>query len=142
LAALGRACLLRGELDTAADWLQASIDLAQRHHWLSFVPWPQAFLGEVHLLRDDRNSASETLRQAFARACQVGDPCWEGVSARGLGLVAAAAGDIERAFGHLTDAPGKDKPGKRCVCLARCLHPLTLSATSAAATSTRPPGAG
>ncbi|MGH3175310.1 MAG: AfsR/SARP family transcriptional regulator, partial [Streptosporangiaceae bacterium] len=42
-------------------------------------------------------AAAELLQQAFARACQLGDPCWEAIAARGLALVAEAAGDTERA---------------------------------------------
>ncbi len=44
------------------------------------------------------------LEQAFARACQLGDPCWEGMSARGLALVADIHGDPSRAFDILADA--------------------------------------
>ena len=44
------------------------------------------------------------LQQAFARACHLGDPCWEGISARGLALVAEALGDPPRAFDVLADA--------------------------------------
>jgi tetratricopeptide (TPR) repeat protein len=101
---LGRIDLLRSDLDSAIEQLNASIDLAERDHWLSFLPWPQALLGEAHLARADPARASEILRQAFARACQLGDPCWEGMSARGLALVAAATGETGRAFEILTDA--------------------------------------
>lgn len=38
------------------------------------------------------------------RSGQLGDPCWEGMSARGLALVAEATGDPERAFEVLADA--------------------------------------
>ena len=101
---LGRIYLLRGDLDAAAKHLVASVDLAQRNHWLSFLPWPQALLGEVQLAGAESDAASRTLTQAFARACQIGDPCWEGISARGLALVAEADGETERAFGTLSDA--------------------------------------
>jgi DNA-binding SARP family transcriptional activator len=104
LSMLGRVSLLRGDLPRATGFLTASIDLARRQHWLAFLPWPQSLLGEVQLLRGDSDAASETLRQAFARACQIGDPCWEGISARGLGLLASACGEPDRAFELLTDA--------------------------------------
>jgi hypothetical protein len=58
----------------------------------------------VHLARKDAIRAAETLEQAFARACQVGDPCWEGMSARGLALVAEANGETDLAFETLRDA--------------------------------------
>lgn len=104
LSMLGRTSLLRGDLDRAAEQLDASIELAARDHWLAFLPWPQALRGEVYLARADPTGASETLVQAFARACQLGDPCWEGMSARGLALMAEATGQTDRAFAVLADA--------------------------------------
>jgi hypothetical protein len=52
----------------------------------------------------DLDAASRTLEQSFARACQIGDPCWEGISARGLALLAEERGDVDRAFAELLDA--------------------------------------
>jgi DNA-binding SARP family transcriptional activator len=101
---IGRVHLLRGELDLAAQRLDESLDLVEQDHWLFFAPWPQALRGEVELLRGDEQAATSLLQQSFARACQLGDPCWEGLSARGLALAAAAAGDASRAFDVLADA--------------------------------------
>ena len=104
LSMLGRISLFRGALDAAAGQLDASIKLAEHDHWLAFLPWPQALRGEVQLARADPAGAAELLQHAFARACQLGDPCWEGMAARGLALVAEAMGDTERAFALLADA--------------------------------------
>ena len=104
LSMLGRVGLLRGDLDAADAHLRAAVDMAQREHWLSFLPWPQALLGHVLLARDDLTGARACLEQSFARACQIGDPCWEGISARGLALVREAEGDAERAIADLLDA--------------------------------------
>ena len=104
LSMLGRIGLLRNELDVAAEHLDASIELAQHDHWLALLPWPQAMRGEVQLARNDPQGAEGYLRQAFARACQLGDPCWEGMSARGLAMVAAAKGETDLAFEVLTDS--------------------------------------
>jgi DNA-binding SARP family transcriptional activator len=101
---IGRVHLLRGELDLAAQHLDESLDLVEQDRWLFFAPWPQALRGEVELLRGDGESATNLLRQSFARACQLGDPCWEGMSARGLAMAAAAAGDPSQAFDVLADA--------------------------------------
>jgi len=49
------------------------------------------------------NPSDETVSNNFG--CQVGDPCWESVALRGLGLVAAARGDVDRALELLVDAP-------------------------------------
>jgi DNA-binding SARP family transcriptional activator len=104
LSMLGRISLFCGALDRAAEQLDASMKLAEHDHWLAFLPWPQALRGEVQLARDDPAGAAELLQHAFARACQLGDPCWEGMAARGVALVAGATGDTERAFALLADA--------------------------------------
>ena len=104
LSMLGRISLFRGALDAAAGQLDASIKLAEDDHWLAFLPWPQALRGEVQLARADPAGAAELLQQAFARACQLGDPCWEAIAARGLALVAEAGGDGERAIAMLAEA--------------------------------------
>ncbi len=104
LAMLGRVSLLRGDLVEATEVLTSAGDLAQQDHWLSFLPWPQAMLGQAWLSLGDLDAASRTLEQSFARACQIGDPCWEGISARGLALLAEAEGEVDRAFAVLLDA--------------------------------------
>jgi DNA-binding SARP family transcriptional activator len=104
LSMLGRVALLRGDLDVAGDHLRAAVQKAEADHWLSFLPWPQALLGHVHLARDDLEGAANTLEQSFARACQIGDPCWEGIAARGLALLAEAGGDADDALTALLDA--------------------------------------
>ena len=104
LSMLGRVHLLTGGLTPAAALLDQSIRVAERDHWLAFLPWPQALRGEVHLTSGDPGAAARILQQAFARACQIGDPCWEGMAARSLALVAEAAGNTGRAFDLLADA--------------------------------------
>ena len=101
---LGRVSLLRGDFPAAVGHLSTAVDLAERDHWLSFRPWPQALLGQARLAQGDVPAAEACLEQSFARACQIGDPCWEGISARGLALVTEATGDADAAFGLLLDA--------------------------------------
>ena len=101
---LGRVSLLRGDFPAAVGHLSAAVDLAERDHWLSFRPWPQALLGQAQLAQGDVPAAAACLEQSFARACQIGDPCWEGISARGVALVTEATGDADAAFALLLDA--------------------------------------
>jgi hypothetical protein len=101
---LGRVSLLRGDLTGAREILEAAGDLAERDHWLSFLPWPQAMLGQTWLSLGDLDAAARALEQSFARACQIGDPCWEGMSARGLAMLAEAQGEVDQAFAVLLDA--------------------------------------
>ncbi len=104
LSMRGRVDLLCGRLDDAAARLAESVALAERGHWLSFLPWPEALQGELHLARQEPEAAAQVLERAFARACQLGDPCWEGMAARGLALVAESSGRTDRAFDTLLDA--------------------------------------
>lgn len=104
LSMLGRVSLLRGDFDQAADHLDAAMELVETDRWLAFLPWPQALRGEVQAKRGDATGADDLLQHAFARACQLGDPCWEGTAARGLALVADMSGQTDRAFDLLTDA--------------------------------------
>lgn len=101
---LGRVSLLRGDFEAADAHLVAAIELAERDRWLAVLPWPQALLGETRLAAGDSDGAGAVLEQAFARACQLGDPCWEGIAARGLALAAEADGDTGQAFDLLADA--------------------------------------
>jgi DNA-binding SARP family transcriptional activator len=101
---LGRVHLLCGRLDAAAEVLDVAIRQAEQDRWLAFLPWPQALRGEVEIAAGRPDVAQQLLEQAFARACQLGDPCWEGLAARGLALVAEANGDIPLAFELLADA--------------------------------------
>ena len=104
-AMLGRLYLLRGELDEARHRLDEALEYVQRHGWTAFVPWPESFRAEVDLRVGNVDAAEERLEHAFALGCEVGDPCWESIAARGLGLVAAARGDVPRALELLADAP-------------------------------------
>lgn len=100
---IGRALVLTGQLDEAMAVLERSIEQARRL-WAAFLPWPQAFRAEVDLLRGRIDAAADRFDQAFALGCQLGDPCWEGVAGRGLGLVAAARGQPQQAALILQDA--------------------------------------
>ncbi|MGH3013067.1 MAG: BTAD domain-containing putative transcriptional regulator [Gaiellaceae bacterium] len=104
-AMLGRLYLLRGELDEARHMLDEALEFVQSHGWTAFVPWPESFRAEIDLRVGDVDAAEERLEHAFALGCQVGDPCWESIAARGLGLVAAERGDVPRALELLADAP-------------------------------------
>jgi DNA-binding SARP family transcriptional activator len=107
LSMLGRAYLLRGELDLAVAALERSLERAHAENWTAFVSWPEALRGDADLAAGDTAAAAERYEYAFALGCQLGDPCWEGIAARGLGLIAAAGGDVGRAVEWLSDAQSR-----------------------------------
>jgi DNA-binding SARP family transcriptional activator len=84
---IGRLHVLRAEYDEAEVALQQSTALAKSERWVAFLPWPEAFSAELDLIEGRRAQADRRLREAFALACQLGDPCWEGVSGRGIGVL-------------------------------------------------------
>jgi tetratricopeptide (TPR) repeat protein len=101
---IGRIHLLRGDLHSARTALQESISLAERTGWTALLPWPESQLAEVEIASGELDAATIRLDQAFALSCHLGDPCWQGASGRGLGLLMAARGDIEAAIATLIDA--------------------------------------
>ena len=103
-AMLARARLLRGELTEAASVAERSIAGAKEERWLAYLPFPETTRAEVDRLRGDLGGAQERFEHAFTLGCQLGDPCWEAFSARGLGLVAAERGAVEEAVRWLKEA--------------------------------------
>lgn len=105
LTLLGRFHLMRGEIEDARRLLDEALEESEARGMTAFVPWPESFRGELDLVVGDLASAEARFEHAFALGCQVGDPCWEGISLRGLGLAAAARGDVPRALDLLMEAP-------------------------------------
>jgi DNA-binding SARP family transcriptional activator len=105
LSFLGRYHLSRGEIEDAVHVLDQALDVAQARGMTAFVPWPESFRGEIDLVLGDVSSAEARFEHSFALGCQVGDPCWESIALRGLGLVAAARGDVAGSIELLVDAP-------------------------------------
>jgi hypothetical protein len=50
------------------------------------------------------DEAATAFEHAYALALQLGDPCWEGLAARGIGLVAEHRGDTATAMRWVVDA--------------------------------------
>lgn len=105
LTLLGRYHLFRGEIQDALQVLDLALAEVEARNMTAFVPWPESFRAEVDLMLDDVDSAEARFEHAFALGCQVGDPCWESIAARGLGLIAAARGNVSRALEFLVEAP-------------------------------------
>ena len=90
--------------DEATRGVDESLDLARRSGWNAFLPWPESLRAGIDLANNDLDRAEDRLDHAFAMSCHVGDPCWEGISARGLDLLRAIRGDVDGALNTLRDA--------------------------------------
>jgi DNA-binding SARP family transcriptional activator len=138
LAMLGRAHLLRDDLEPAGAAFDESLARARNENWTAFTPWPLALRGDVDLATGATETAIERYEHAFALACQLGDPCWEGIAARGLGRAAAARDEIDKALEWLTEARA------RCVRLPDAwlwIEAYTLDALCSLAVEHRLPAA-
>jgi len=114
LALTGRVHVLTGRHRQAREALERSLELVEEEKWIAFLPFPEAMLAHVDLRERRVDRAGAALEHAFTIACQIADPCWEGIACRGLGLVEAARGRSPQALAWLTD--GRD----RCT---RVAHP-------------------
>jgi DNA-binding SARP family transcriptional activator len=101
---LGRVQLLTGSVGDALATLILSKETAQGEGWTSLVPWPESMVAGCMLAEGDVDGAAEAYEHAFALGCQLGDPCWEGMGARGIGLVKERRGAVEDAIDWLDDA--------------------------------------
>lgn len=103
LAFIGRSRLLRGELDLARPALEASHRIS-REVWPYFIPWPESLLGDLAMAESSPGRALELYEDAFAHACHLADPCWEGMSLRGLGLHSVSTGRVDDGVRQLHEA--------------------------------------
>ncbi len=96
---------LLGRYDQAEEWADRSCELAGAAQWNAFTPWPQAWRAHVRLARgDDPVTVRDDLSATFAMACQIGDPCWEAISAKALALTYMREGDYDGALEWLVQA--------------------------------------
>jgi DNA-binding SARP family transcriptional activator len=108
----GRACLLAGDFAAARGHLDEALHIAQTRSWAGVTAAPLALLGHVAVATGDLVTANDLLEEAFARACQVADPCWETWAAHGLGLHSEAVGDPSAALRYLADAATRSLPAR------------------------------
>jgi DNA-binding SARP family transcriptional activator len=104
LSILARTHLQRDERSQAAAAVAGSLELVHEQRWMAFLPLPEALSGELELRAGRVEAAGDQFEHAWSLACQLGDPCWEGMAARGLGLLSAARGDGRTASAWLAEA--------------------------------------
>jgi hypothetical protein len=101
---LARSLLLSGQMPLARQAAEQSMAAVRRERWNAFLPWPQVLYAQCLVEGGRGDEGGEEAERAFALACELGDPCWEGMAARALGLAALDAGDLKSAQAWLADA--------------------------------------
>ena len=97
LSVLARAHLLRDERVQGADALVRSIALCELQRWLAFLPWPVALRAELDLRSGSADVVTDAADRAWSLSCRLGDPCWEGMTARVHALACAQRGALGEA---------------------------------------------
>lgn len=106
MSLLARIHAVRGERAEALELVESCLELVARERWTAFAPWPRAVKAELLMSLGETcdGELMESLHGTFALACQVADPCWEGVAARAMALLCARGGDDEGAARWLGEA--------------------------------------
>jgi DNA-binding SARP family transcriptional activator len=101
---LARSLLLGGDVAAARTAAERSVALCDRERWNAFRPWPQAVHAHCLIEEGQVDDARHQAEEAFALACELGDPCWEGLAARALAVAAVREGDRATAEAWILDA--------------------------------------
>ncbi|MGE0027696.1 MAG: BTAD domain-containing putative transcriptional regulator [Thermoleophilia bacterium] len=101
---IGRLHMLRGDDAPAVAALGRTLDVVDSERWVAFRPWPETLLAELEMRAGDVDGAADRLEHAWSLACQVEDPCWEGFSARAIGLLEEGRGRATEARRWLAEA--------------------------------------
>jgi DNA-binding SARP family transcriptional activator len=105
LTMLGRHHLLSNRLDEADRHLEAALEVVRSLDWTAFLPFPESLLAESVRRTGDLPRGRDLAEHAYVLGEQVGDPCWESLALRTLGLVSVDAGDLDRGVAMLEQAP-------------------------------------
>ena len=107
LTMLGRHHLVQDSIEAAARPLDDALEIVRALDWTAFRAFPEALLADVVRRNGDLDRARDLSEHAFVLGEQVGDPCWESLALRSLGLVAVDSGDVRRGVGLLSEAPAQ-----------------------------------
>lgn len=104
---LARALIRSGRTAEAEHLAREAVIGAREAGWHSVVPWILVHIGESALVEGRLDEAGHVFEEAFALAAEIADPCWEGLSLRGLAQVEVRRGNAVRARELLADAHGR-----------------------------------
>jgi DNA-binding SARP family transcriptional activator len=105
LTMLGRHHLVRDDVKRAARHLENALTIVRGFEWTAFRPFPEALLADAVRRTGDLAQARDLAEHAYVLGEQVGDPCWESLALRSLGLISVDAGDLAGGLALLEEAP-------------------------------------
>jgi len=94
---LGRLLIELGEVDEARLVAAGAVAEARTSGWISLVPFPLSIEADAALAAGDAETAAALNGEAYTLAVEMGDPCWEALSLRGLARCRRAAGEPDEA---------------------------------------------
>lgn len=103
-ASLARVLLKTGRPSEARSAAELAVQENETGGMQGSVPWALCQLGEASLIEGDRGEAKGIFERAFTLALEFADPCWEGLTLRGLALCASQDGRPDEAKEMLRDA--------------------------------------
>lgn len=105
MACAARTAYLAGWLPAAERWAKEAQRQAHSERWTAIRPWPEAWHAHARLAKgEDPAAVRSDLESTYALAKQLGDPCWEGISAKAMGLTFLHESDPAAAIPWLVDA--------------------------------------
>ena len=105
LTMAGRGDLLTDRLDSAAERLEEALDVVLSLDWTAFRPFPESLLAEAARRTGDLVAGRDLAEHAYVLGEQIGDPCWESIAMRELGLLAVDSGELHAGVAMLEQAP-------------------------------------
>lgn len=107
LTMLGRHHLLLDLVPEASDHLEEALAIVRTMDWTAFRSFPEALLAESRRRTGNLSQGRELAEHAYVLGEQIGDPCWESLAMRTLGLLNVDAGDVDDGMALLAQAPGQ-----------------------------------
>jgi DNA-binding SARP family transcriptional activator len=101
----GRRHLLHDRLEEAGRHFQEALAVVRSLDWTAFRSFPESLLAESVRRTGDLARGRELAEHAYVMGEQVGDPCWESLALRTLGLLSVDSGDLDRGLAMLEQAP-------------------------------------
>jgi tetratricopeptide (TPR) repeat protein len=105
LTMLGRRHLLSDRLDEAGRHLEEGLAVVRAVDWTAFRSFPESLLAESARRAGDLDRGRDLAEHAYVLGEQVGDPCWESLALRTLGLISVDSGDLDQGVAMLEQAP-------------------------------------